>query len=211
MAAVEGQHEGAAGFEIAGEEGRELRAEGGLAEAAEAEDDKLPLSPAPSTERRRSFFPTADEAETQALYAADAPLHSLASARAVQPWLEGPFLLLSEIHRRHAFARRQSRGRILAAVIEGELSPAEGVDVCEAALLLVSLGGDAARTAQSLPRFFPGGQSAIESGGGPGRLLIAHGTEEGHDLGEAGAVEGGRGRGMGFHPGRGAMAGGEKD
>jgi hypothetical protein len=43
MAAVEGQHGGAAGFEIAGEERRNLRAECGLAETPEPEDDELPL------------------------------------------------------------------------------------------------------------------------------------------------------------------------
>jgi hypothetical protein len=52
----------AADLEIAGEERRQLRAEGGLAEAAETKYDE-PALPAPVAERFRSLLPPAYEAE----------------------------------------------------------------------------------------------------------------------------------------------------
>ncbi len=60
----------------------------------------------------------------------------------------------------------------------------------EAVLLLMWLGRDAARTAESLPSLLTYGKGGVEDSSGPRRLLVAHRAEKGDDLGEAGAMEG---------------------
>ncbi len=157
-------------------------------------------SPAPVAQRFRPLLPPAYEAEAQPLHALDA-FHPFATAFAVQP-LEDPPPLFPEIDRRLATEWRERCGHVLATVVEGELRPAEGIDVCEPAPFLMWLAGDPARPAQGLPCLFARGEGGIEGGRGPRRLPVAYRTEIGNDLGEAGTVEGGGGRGLGFPPGR---------